>query len=386
MAKSGLRLAVLGAGPIGLEAALLARKLGLNVNVYERGRLGENLERWGFVKLFTPFASNSTSLGRSVIQAEHKSHVLPGDNDHLTGREHVAAYLQPLAMTSLLADAIKTEQQVMAVSRAGVMKSDTDRSGSHFRLLLRDSRGIETYADADVVLDCTGTYGNPRHLGDGGLPAIGELANRTQIAFGLEDILGGQKGKYAGKTILLIGAGYSAATHVSLLADLAKQSPETWVIWLARDERSTPMPRMANDTLRDRDKLAVLANSLATRGEGNIEFHPSSIIERIVPPGQDKGFQVTARVAGAAKSWDVDRIIASVGYRPDFSTYRELQVEECPILEGPAGSRIVTSEPNFFILGAKSRGRDSQFLLKTGFEQVREALAKVIGKPIPEKL
>jgi thioredoxin reductase len=385
MAKAGPRLAVLGAGPIGLEAAILAHKLGLSVTVYERGRVAENLERWGFVRLFTPFGSNSTTIGRSIVRAERKGHDLPGDNDFLTGREHVAAYLQPLAASSLLANVIKTEQQVIAVSRTGTLKADLPRESSPFRMLLRDSKGTESYADADVVFDCTGTYGNPRHLGDGGLPAIGELAARQLIASGLEDILGGQKSKYAGKTILLVGAGYTAATHVDLLADLAKQAPETWVIWLARGPRSTPLPRIANDPFRERDKLAVRANSLATRGEGNVEFHPSSIIESIVSLGQDKGFQVTERVVGIRKSWDVDRIIASVGYRPDFSIYRELQVQECPIHEGPANGSIFTTEPNFFILGAKSRGRDSQFLLKTGLDQVREALAKVTGKPVPEK-
>lgn len=385
MAKAGARLAVLGAGPIGLEAALLARKLGLNVTIYERGRIGENLERWGFVKLFTPFESNSTELGRSIVRSEAKGHDLPGEQDILTGREHVAAYLQPLAASSYLIGAIKTEQQVVAVSRVGQLKSDCPRDAP-FRMLLRDGKGNESYADADAVLDCTGTYGNPRHLGDGGLPALGELAARPQIAGGLEDILGGQMNKYSGKTVLVIGAGYTAATHVDLLAQLAKQAPETWVVWLARGPRSTPMPRLANDPFKERDRLAVRANSLATRGEGNIEFHPSSTIESIVSLGPDKGFQVTERLVGIRKMLDVDRIIASVGYRPDFSIYRELQVAECPLHEGPADAAVVTTEPSFFILGAKSKGRNSQFLLKDGFAQIRTALAKITGKPIPEKL
>jgi len=36
------RLAVLGAGPIGLEMALYARRLGYPVTVYERGRVGQH--------------------------------------------------------------------------------------------------------------------------------------------------------------------------------------------------------------------------------------------------------------------------------------------------------------------------------------------------------
>ena len=62
------RLAVLGAGPIGLEAALYARTLGLPVTVYEQGRVGEHLHRWGHVRLFSPFGMNSTPLGRAAIR------------------------------------------------------------------------------------------------------------------------------------------------------------------------------------------------------------------------------------------------------------------------------------------------------------------------------
>ena len=70
MAKTDTpRLAVLGAGPIGLEAALYARTLNLPVTVYERGRVGEYLHNWGHVRLFSPFGMNATSLGRAAIKA-----------------------------------------------------------------------------------------------------------------------------------------------------------------------------------------------------------------------------------------------------------------------------------------------------------------------------
>ena len=49
------RVAILGAGPVGLEAALYAAALRLPFTVYERGRVGEHLRRWGHVRLFSPF-------------------------------------------------------------------------------------------------------------------------------------------------------------------------------------------------------------------------------------------------------------------------------------------------------------------------------------------
>src|SRR5262249_26119290 len=139
----------------------------------------------------------------------------------------------------------------------------------------------------------------------------------------------------AGRSILVIGAGYSAATTVCNLAALAAQNSSTWVVWLARGPRSQPIKRVANDPLKERDRLAVRANSLATRGEGNVEFHPQSPIEAVESLGPDKGFKVTVRDGGKPRTWEVERVIANVGYTPDTTIYRELQVHECYASLGP---------------------------------------------------
>src|SRR5688500_11729349 len=95
---------VLGAGPVGLEAALYARSLGLPVTIYERARVGEHWHRWGHVRLFIPFGMNTTPLGRAAIRDSAARHEFPAAADCLTGRQHVAAYLEPLAKTPLLKD------------------------------------------------------------------------------------------------------------------------------------------------------------------------------------------------------------------------------------------------------------------------------------------
>src|SRR3954452_24961323 len=131
------RLAILGAGPIGLEAALYARSLGMPVTVYERGRIAEHVQRWGHVKLFCPFGMNSTPLGRAALKAENPKHELPGETDCVTGRDHVAAYLEPLAMTGQLIECLKLETRVVQVGRAGLLKGDVGpkRAEKPFRLL-----------------------------------------------------------------------------------------------------------------------------------------------------------------------------------------------------------------------------------------------------------
>lgn len=400
-----LRLAVLGAGPIGLEAALYARSLGLTVTVYERGRVGEHLHRWGHVRLFSPFGMNTTPLGRATIQSDSPKHTFPGDADLLTGREHVAAYLGPLAASAALRDVVRTETPVVAIGRRGWLKDESPADGRRaqqpFRLLLRSAKGKEESAEADVVLDCTGTYGQHRWMGDGGIPAVGETAAEPQVAYGLEDVLGERQAHYAGRSVLVIGSGYSAATTVCNLAALAESHPATWVIWLARKANTQPIKRQAGDPLRERDRLAVRANSLATRGDGNLEFHPQSLVEIVEWLGADKGFRVTARCGGKPRTFEVERVIANVGYTPDNGLYRELQVHECYASLGPmnlaaalakhAGADCLTipaqgaavlrnPEPNFYILGMKSYGRNPHFLLRTGFEQVRDVFTLITGK------
>src|SRR5438132_2632619 len=404
MAKTDApRIAILGGGPVGLEAALYARSLNLPATLYERGRVGEHPYRRGNVRFFRPFGMNVTPLGRATIQAEKADHPFPGENEYRTGRQHVTAYLEPLVRTSLLRGMVKTDTQVLQVGRRGFLKEDgpgdSKRAQQPFRLLLREAKKTERTEEVEVVLDCTGTYGQHRWMGDGGIPAAGELTAEQQIAYGLEDILGERRSAYAGKNVLLAGSGYSAATSACNLVSLAESDPGTWVVWLVRGAVTQPLKRIASDPLRERDRLAMRANNLATRAEGNIEFHNQTVIESIETAGP--GFRVHTRSGGKPRIWEVERLIANVGYSPDTGLYRELQVHECYASLGPmnlaaallkhAGGDCLSipsqgaetlrnPEPGFFILGAKSYGRNSQFLLRTGFEQVRDVFKLITGK------
>ncbi|TIS78919.1 MAG: FAD-dependent oxidoreductase, partial [Mesorhizobium sp.] len=51
-----LPVAVIGAGPVGLAAAVQLIQRGLPVKVYEAGvGIGTNLKDWGHVRVFTPW-------------------------------------------------------------------------------------------------------------------------------------------------------------------------------------------------------------------------------------------------------------------------------------------------------------------------------------------
>jgi thioredoxin reductase len=361
-----LKVAVIGAGPVGLEAALYAKTCGLPIAVYDRGGIAEHLRRWGHVRMFTPFGLNVTPLGLKTLRGEKPNRDLPAEADIVSGREYRDAYLVPLGESEALLDSLHLEHHVLHIGRAA--------GGRGFRLLVRDAKGQERIDSADVVLDCAGVYRTPKWLGDGNIPAVGELAARQHVAPGLEDVAGEKKNHYAGRSIALVGDGYSAATTILALAALAEEHPATWVFWITRGARGQPLPRVANDPFKERDRLAVKANSLATRCDGNLEFHPQTVLEEVTSHGLDKGFRVAGQSNGKPVSWEVERVIANVGYRADLAMCAALRVDE------PAG-KIETRETGYFILGAKSWGRDSGFLLRDGFEQVKQVFAAITANP-----
>jgi thioredoxin reductase len=379
------RLAVLGAGPIGLEAALYARFLGYEVVVYERGDIAASVRQWGHARMFTPFGMNRTTLGLAAVQAHNESYQPPADDNLLTGREWIERYLLPLAGTDLLGDHLRLNTRVVAVGKEELLKGDmpghADRGDWSFRVLSRDADGVERIELFDGVLDCTGVFATTNWLGHGGIPAIGETSLRDQIEYRLPDILGSGRGCYVGKHTLLIGGGLSAATNVVALAEIAKQEPATRVTWITRREGaatgSGPIAGIENDRLPERAALARRANELAAAC-GAMTYWPRTVVER-VSRSPDGKFEV--ELSGEQRQTiEVDEIIANVGFRPDSSIYAELQIHEsadCLGQKASGGATLINPEPNVYILGAKSYGWRSNFLLSVGYEQIREVFTLI---------
>ena len=60
---------------------------------------------------------------------------------------------------------------------------------------------------------------SPNGAGANGLAAIGEAEARDRIAYGMPDVLGRDRARYAGKTVAVLGGGHSAiGTLIDLVA------------------------------------------------------------------------------------------------------------------------------------------------------------------------
>ncbi len=398
--QSKKSIAIIGAGPVGIEAALYAKSAGYQVRILEKGEVAHNVQQWKHVTFFSPFGMNHSQLGEKLLTQQGIP--LPGDEEYLSGRAYLERYLLPLANSQFLKPHIITGCEALAVSRRGILKNehigDGQRAHFPFRILTRDRQGREKIYESDYLIDASGSYGNPNWLGDGGIPAPGELANRERIQYGLEDIAGSAKSRYAGKTTLLVGDGHSAATSIVALAQLMEENPHTRATWITRGEGETPLLPIPGDPLKERERIVREANRLTAHP--NVRRIKNAAVNALEYDERSEKFRVEADTPEGALLLEVDHIIANVGYSPDNDIYRELQVHECyasrapmklaAALLGQSSADCLTRpapdaqvlrnpEPDFYIIGMKSYGKNSNFLLKTGFEQIRDVFRLISG-------
>ncbi|MBO8190554.1 flavoprotein [Streptomyces oryzae] len=377
-------VAVLGAGPIGLDAALACADAGLPVTVYEAGpTVAAHVRDWGHVRLFTPWELNLSPRMRA-----HLGPHAPEGDACPTGAELTRHLLEPLAELPALAGSITPRTRVVAVAREGLLKHEhigtRQRAAAPFRLLLDGPAG-ERYAHADLVLDCTGSYAHPNPLGDGGIPALGERALAHRITRTLPDPAAPDRWR---GTVLLIGAGKSAQTAARDLAGM----PDTRVEWAVRATRPD-WGEIPDDQLPERRRLVDTSRALASGACDRVRVHTGTRLTALRQDG--RSIRATLTTPAGLRELLCDHVLGLTGYGADSAVHRQLQIHECyataapmnlsATLLGAAGGDCLAQppagldtlrnpEPGYYILGAKSYGRLSTFLLRTGYAQVTEVI------------
>ena len=392
-----LPVAVLGAGPVGLAAAARLIERGIEPIVLEAGtQVGANLLDYGHVKLFSPWQYNVDQAVAKLLEptgwTAPPAHELPSAGDI------VRKVLQPFAALPQVARALHLNTKVESVSREGFDKvKTTGRDKAAFVIrAIQNGKPIELRARA--VIDATGTWNSPNPVGANGLPALGEAELRDAIYYGIPEVLGQHRGRYAGKRTLVVGTGHSAANALLYLAELAKQAPGTRLAWTVR---SAVLTRVfgggAADALPARGQLGSSLKAL--RDEGTLEFIAGL---RITELRRENGLiSVVGLDANGqpASLTGIDEIICATGQRPNLTMTSELRLKHDPWLEStealgplidpnvhscgtvrPHGHRELSHpEPGFYSLGVKSYGRAPTFLMATGFEQARSVVAAIAG-------
>lgn len=393
------RVAILGAGPIGLDAALACAERGWPFTVFEAGeRVGGNVRAWGHVRLFTPWSMNVSPRMRDALDRAGIA-VPTGEHDYPSGTELAERLLEPLAALPVLAEHLRLGTTVVAISRQGMLKNDEIGTGLRaqrpFRLLTAAPDGTESVHTAELVIDASGSYTRPNTLGDGGIPAPGESSVTDRITRTIPAPTA-LRACCGGRRVLLVGAGKSAQTAARDLAALVEEHPGTEVIWAVR----APEPdwgEVPADVLPQRQELVDVARALTggERAGAGVQVRTGVVIDAL-RPARDAVVVTLRADDGSSEDVEVEQIVALTGFVGDTDLYRQLQVHECYATaapmnlsaallaatgDGPADCLAQTSagvdalrvpEPNFFVLGMKSYGRNNTFLLRVGYEQVDE--------------
>ena len=394
----GLPVVVIGAGPVGLAAAAHLAERGLSPLVLEAGpEVGAAIRDWGHTRLFSPWRYNVDDAAARLLEAE--GWAAPDPEALPTGTELVEQYLQPLAATEALATRIRTGARVIAVSRAGMDKTRTSgRLDTPFLVRVQQTDGTVEDVLASAVIDASGTWNTPNPLGQAGLEAPGEAAARATgtITAPLPDVLGADRARFAGRHVLVVGAGHSAANTLLELGTLAQDAPDTRISWAVR---SADVSKVYGG--EDRDELAA-RGALGTRlrhlvESGTIQVHPSFTITSFTTA--DQGLTVHASIPAGDRDLAVDLLVPATGFRPELGMLSELRLELDPAVEAPRqlgplidpefhscgsvaphGEKMLAHpEPGFYLVGMKSYGRAPTFLMATGYEQVRSIAAALAG-------
>jgi len=386
-------VAIIGAGPVGLAAAAHLIRQGETPLLFEAGdSVGAAILDWGHVRLFSPWRYLIDQQAQALL--EKRGWQSPDPAAYPTGRELVEAYLFPLADVPAIQDALHLSTRVLAVSRKGLDKLKTaGREETPFVLRIQRADGEEHEVLARAVIDASGTYQTPNPLGANGLPALGERQLAHQIFYGIPDVSGEHRERYAGRRVLVVGSGHSAFNVLLDLSRLHEQDPTTRLVWaIRRKEIGQMFGGGESDALPARGELGLRLRALLE--DGTLQFVTGVEIEALRATPQGIVLDGEEERIGP-----VDEIIATTGFRPDLALTNELRLGLDSWLESPVAlaplidpnihscgtvpphgvDELAHPEANFYIVGMKSYGRAPTFLMLTGYEQVRSIVAALVG-------
>lgn len=390
MSVNNASVVVIGAGPVGLATAAHLQQRNIDAIVLEAGsQAGAHLASYPHVQMFSPWRLNLDLAAKAIL--EDAGWDAPNPDELPTAGEIVTNYLEPLA--KVLSVPIVFDTKVTSISREGMDKvKGTGRSAAPFRVSASGPGGRTIYS-ATAVIDASGTWATPNPMGAGGLTAEGEDEEQERIAYGMPDVLGIERVRYAGKRVIVVGSGHSAAGTVQSLVDLGADAPATTVTWLLRRPNVDLLFGGGEaDQLEARGDLGERLRKLVE--DEVVDLRTGFAVERV---SSSDGVLSVESVSGSVAH--ADEIIVATGSRPDWSMNRELRIDLDPWLEAvrplaplidpnehscgtvpPHGyAELLHPEEGFYAVGAKSYGRAPNFLMATGYEQARSVVAAIDG-------
>jgi len=315
-------LAIIGAGPVGLAAAIEAKRHGLKAVVLEKGTLLETIYRWPRETVFFSEAKN----------LEIGGHPFPSLAPKPTRREALAYYRRVAEVEGL---EVWTYTEV------------TDLAGQEGGFTVRyRSREGEGKLQARFVLVATGYYGNPNRLGVPG-------EDLPHVRYGIEETL-----PYWNREVAVLGGSNSA---VETALELYRGGARVSVIH--RDPEIRPgVKYWLKPDFENRVK------------EGAIRLILNAEVREITPSAV-----IVERQSQERSTLPADFVIVLIGYRAVDRLLRQAGArfggeEDAPLLS----EAFETSIPGLFVAGSAGFGHDTRTVfIENGREHAKVAVAEI---------
>ena len=287
-----MKLAILGSGPLALEAALHFDKLGAHVTLFSRAELGGMAKR---VNSFAGETSMEESWGELTSSTGRESLGLQVDLSEIpSNEEYFKSYFSPLVALGSKSIIIKhgnvervhkrflsLSEEVPGKSRLHdlfrvVFSADPKESILNqvesnpelFEKLGEDvltslSESVESFEDFDLVIDSTGMYKLPNPMGPSNTYALNEarLSKDSNTIYGRECLERYSEITKSSKHIVLVGSGHLSAL---LLCELD--------LWLDDDSERV----ISLVTTEDRP----FENFLSTQRESTLSLMTSELMSK----------------------------------------------------------------------------------------------------------
>jgi thioredoxin reductase (NADPH) len=321
-----LDLLIIGAGPIGLEAAIRAKRAGLDYLVLEKGAVVQAMVNYPTYMLFFT-TSERLEIG---------SHPLVTSIDKPTRKEALDYYRKVVHNEGL---ELKTFHEVTAIKRLA----------EGFETTAQNDKGQTISFKSRFVALATGYFDNPKYLNIPGedLPNVNHYYTEAH--------------PFYKRNVTIIGAGSSAADAA---LDLYKAGANVTMVH-------------RGDSFRFSLKYWVKPNLENRVKEGSIKVHFNSVVKEITSDA------VIIDKQGELISIPTDQTFALTGY---YASTKLLEQVGVAIKSEDYSAQLdettfETNVPGFFVIGSAGYGtRTSDVFIENGLVHAEKAVKEILRR------